>query len=205
MTESGTEDEAGARRRRRTEAYFAMWGVPATIPTDVLAVPCEPLAFASAAAVRGRALANCVMALRGQGLSQLESFAFADAYHVWEHLTFEENQFLLTEEPLGDEMLQAAWRYERLWVHLWALDRVRHLVFADTQVDTARAIEMCISEVALVRPADLRMREPKELLDAADIAWCASVIERAASTPMQSDVVHERAVAFDEIAPGWRS
>lgn len=182
-----------------------MWGVNATIPVEVLAVPAEPTSVASVAIVRGRALANCVVALRGQGLSQIEAFAFADAYRVWDHLTFEENQFLLTEEPGGDEMLQAAWRYERLWVQLWALHRVRHLVFADTQVDSAGAIETCISDVALVDESELRLRETKELLDAADIAWCATVVSLAASTPMQSGVVHERSAAFHEIIPGWRS
>ncbi len=205
MIQSGPEDDAAARRRRRTEAYFAMWAVNATIPIDVVAVPCEPIDVATVATVRGRVLANCVLALRGQGLSQLESFAFADAYQVWDHLTFEENQFLLTEEPGGDEMLQAAWRYERLWVQLWALNKVRHLGFSDTQVDTAKAIEMCVSEVALLQPSALLLREPKELLDAADVAWCASVVARAATTPMQPDVVHERAMGFDEIIPGWRA
>ncbi len=182
-----------------------MWGVNATILPEVVAVPPDSVDCITASEVRGRALASCLMALRGQGLSQIEAFAFADAYGVWDHLTFEENQFILTDEPTGDEMLQAAWRYERLWVHLWALGRVRHLAFTDTQVDSAKALEVCVAEVALADHASLALREHKELLDAADIAWCERAIVRATTTPMQPGVVHERAAAFDEIVYGWPS
>lgn len=191
------------RRRRRTEAYFAMWGVNVTIPVEVIPVPSESATMIDAEHAKGRALANCLVALRGQGLSQLEAFAFADAYGVWDHLTFEENQFLLTEEPTGDAMLQSAWRYERLWVLLWSLQVVRHVAFADQEVDTARALELCVSGVALADGQSLQLRSTKELLDAADIAWCAAVVARASSTPMRAGVVYERAAAYDELFPGW--
>ena len=206
-----TDDVASsARRRRRTEKYLAMWGVNATIPIEVVAVPADSLTVADVATVRGRALTHCLLALRGQGLSQLEAFAFADAYAVWDHLTFDENQFILSEEPTGDAMLQAAWRYERLWVLLWAFGSVRHLAFSDAEIDSAKAIETCVAEVALVSPASsehpagLQLRESKELLDAADVAWCSQVVTRASTTPMLPGVVHERAAAFDELLPGWR-
>jgi Domain of unknown function (DUF4272) len=195
------------RRRKRTEAYLAMWAVPATIPVDVLAVPTEDLATSVATAefLRGRALAAAVLALRGQGLSQLESFAFADAYSVWDHFTVSENDFILTEEPLGEAMLNAAWSYERLWVYLWAFGLVRHLAFADTQVDTAVAIRTCISGLATAPIESLSVRPIKELLDGADVAWCSAAVIRAGATTMQPSVVHERAAAFDDILPGWRA
>jgi Domain of unknown function (DUF4272) len=184
-----------------------MWGVNATIPIDVLRVPTEGVVtqVASAPYVGGRALSSAVLALRGQGLSQLESFAFADAYAVWDHLTVEENDFVLTEEPSGEAMLQAAWSYERLWVHLWALGFVRHLAFSDTQVDTAVAIETCISGLAAAPPESLVLRPMKELLDGADVAWSSASVAKATTTTMHPSVVHERAAAFDELFPGWRS
>jgi hypothetical protein len=185
-----------------------MWGVPAQVPADVMAVPSEShFDIADVEMCRSRGLATCVMALRGQGLSQLESFAFADAYEVWDHFTLVEHDFMLTEEPSGDEMLQAAWNYERLWIHLWAVGLVRHLAFSDTQVDSGAAIETCISGLATVSPESLQLRPAKELFDAADIAWCSEAIVRSSratgqQTTMHPSVVHERASAFRElIAP----
>jgi hypothetical protein len=177
-----------------------MWGVEAEVPVAVLAVPSESSSVVAAVtAIRGRALACCAVALRGQGLSQLESFAFADAYEVWDHFTLAEHDFILTEEPSGTDMLQAVWNYERLWVHLWALGLVRHLAFSDTQVDSALAIETCISGLATVPVEKLQLRPVKELLDGADVAWCSAAVVRAAETSMHPSVVHERAVAFREL------
>jgi Domain of unknown function (DUF4272) len=197
-------DEAH-RRRTRTQKYLSMWGVPAELPLDVLAPPVESsVVIADVATVRGRALGCCVIALRGQGLSLIETFAFADAYEVWDHFTVAENDFILTEEPTGAQMLQAAWNYERLWVHLWALGLVRHLAFSDTQVDSAAAIETCISGVATVVVDELTLRPVKELLDGADVAVCSAAIVHAAKasgqqTMMNPSVVHERALAFAEV------
>ncbi len=197
-------DEAH-RRRTRTQKYLSMWGVSAELPLDVLAPPVESSAVvADVASVRGRALACCVNALRGQGLSLIETFAFADAYEVWDHFTVSENDFILTEEPTGAQMLQAAWNYERLWVHLWALGLVRHLAFSDTQVDSAVAIETCISGAATVAVDALSLRPIKELLDGADVAMCSAAVARAAKSlgqqiTMNPSVVHERALAFAEL------
>jgi hypothetical protein len=202
---AGAEPDERARRRKRTEAYFNMWGVSVTIPADVIPVPDDGAVPVSVEQARGRALANCLLALRGQGLSQLEAFAFADAYEVWDHLTFDENQLILTEEPSGDAMLQAAWRYERLWVQLWALGVVRHMAFPDAEVDTSKALELCISRVALTPADSLQLNSRKDLLDAADIAWSAPIVMRAGASSLSAGVVHERAAAYDELFPGWRS
>ena len=193
------------KRRSRTQKYLSMWGVSAELPLDALAPLVEAsAAVADVATVRGRALACCVIALRGQGLSLVETFAFADAYEVWDHFTVEEHDFILTEEPTGAQMLQAAWNYERLWVHLWVLGLVRHLAFSDTQVDSALAIETAISGAATVAVDTLKLRPMKELLDGADVARCSAAVVRAAhamgqATTMNPSVVHERALAFDEV------
>jgi hypothetical protein len=200
-----TTDTEAAKRRTRTQKYLSMWGVQADVPLDVLPAPVETdVVVHEVATVRGRALACCVVALRGQGLSLRETFAFADAYEVWGHFTAAEHDFILTEEPGGDEMLQAAWNYERLWVHLWALGLVRHLAFSDTQVDSAAAIETCISSVATANADALALRPLKEILDGADVAICSAVVVRAAqssgqSVTMNPSVVHERALAINEL------
>jgi hypothetical protein len=188
------------RRRKRTEGYLALWNVPAAIPVEVFPVPMsQSFDIAHPATIRGRAMACVLIALRGQGLSQLETFAFADAYDVWPHLTVEEHDFVLTEEPSGDALLQHAWAYERAWVLMWAIHQVQHLAFADTPVDTSQVVETLISKVATVDASQFGYRLPKELYDAADIAWCAEIVAANAATSMNPSVVHERAQAFREV------
>jgi hypothetical protein len=204
VTDPSPEVVAGKAeiRRRRTSKYLSMWGVSAELDAVPVFVE-QDWALASAAAIRGRALACCVLALRGQGLSQIEAFAFADAYQVWPHFTLEEDQFILTEEPTGNELLQFAWLYERLWVHMWTLGVVRHLAFADTPVETAMALELCITSVAL-QPADaMALRDIKDVLDAADIARAEFAISQAAdaqglATTLHPGIVFERSQAFNE-------
>jgi Domain of unknown function (DUF4272) len=190
-------------RRRRTSKYLNMWGVSAELDA-VPVVTEDEWGLASVETIRGRALACCVLALRGQGLSQIEAFAFADAYQVWPHFTLEEDQFILTEEPTGNELLQFAWLYERLWVHLWTLGVVRHLAFADTPVETATALELCISAVALLPAEALSVRDIKAVLDAADVARAEHAISQAAdvqglATALHPGIVFERSQAFGEV------
>jgi hypothetical protein len=197
----GTSDIL-ARRRLRSVTYLRMWGVDVDVPPSALAVMGEADVLLPAVdAVRGRALATGLVALRGQGLSMSESFAFADAYEVWDHLSNDEHDFVLTEEPTGQELLQYAWRYERCQIHLWALGLVRHLPFLDTQVDSAVLLETLITKLATADPSTLTLRTPKELLDGADVAWCAGLVVRSnpGITAMHPSVVHERTVAFDEL------
>jgi hypothetical protein len=201
LSTTGTPDLL-ARRRLRSVTYLRMWGVDVDVPPSALAVMGETDVLGpSVEAVRGRALATGLVALRGQGLSLTECFAFADAYEVWDHLSHDEHDFVLTEEPTGEALLQYAWRYERCQIHLWALQLVRHLPFSDTQVDSASLLETLITKLATAEPSTLSMRTPKELLDGADVAWCAGLVVRSnpGITAMHPSVVHERAVAFDEL------
>ena len=190
------------RRRIRTLAYLRMWAVEA----DVSAVPVVESAnvgVRSIADIVGRAKSLCLVALKGQGLTQHEVFAFADAYAVWDALTVEENDFVLEPAPERPELVQYAWKYEGLWVLEWALGAVRHLAFPDAPCDHAEAARRFIASIVMAE-APLAVRPMKELLDAADVARCLDAVSlslranpvEGAERHLHHGVVHERGSVF---------
>ena len=209
MGEEPVLDEA-ARRRKRTCAYLSMWAVDA----DVTALP---VLIESAATVRkpldvvGRAKAMCLCALKGQGLSQREVFAFADAYEVWDHLTLSENDFVLEPDPPHADLVQHAWLSEGLWVLEWSLGLIRLLAFPDNSVDVAEATRVCIEGLCtpLNPPDPPSLRPAKDLLDAADVAFAfegISLVARAQGVPLPGNIhpgiVFERHNAFAWLVRG---
>lgn len=184
-----------AKRRKRTNAYLAMWGRPA----DTSVVPVvltDDAQVVDVGIARGRALSLALVALRGQGITQAEAFAFADAYGVWDHLTLAEHDFVLEPEPAGHDLIQFAWSFERLWIIEWALGVVRYVGFPDELVDTARALEACIVSVATVDSSELSLRPKKDLLDLADVTRCCVAL---GDGPVNRGVVIERARAFADL------
>ncbi len=192
--ESGGEFEA-AKRRKRTNAYLAMWGRPVDT-TQVPVVLAADAQVVDVSVARGRALSLALVALRGQGITQAEAFAFADAYAVWDHLTLAEHDFILEPEPVGHDLIQFAWSFERLWVIEWALGAIRYVGFPDELVDTAKALEACIVSIATVDESSLTMRSGKDLLDLADITRCCLAL---GDGPVMRGVVIERSRALADL------
>ena len=198
--------EESDKRRKRTIGYLGLWKVD----VDLDAVPvlvADEVVVRSSEDVCAHAVALCLLALKGQGLSQLETFAFADAYGVWDALDAAETDFILDMEPSGAAVLQYAWRYEGLHALEWALGLNNHLVFPVDTVDPARALELCIERIATRSGDDLpKLRGAKELLDAIDVARCLEAISATAAAQalpppadMHPGVVFERNDALNWI------
>ena len=193
----GPKDDLG-KRRERTYGYLRLWG----IETDLTLLPIvrAPLVPPTSASVCGRAAASALVALKGQGLSQLEVFAFADAYGVWPSLSADEDDFVLDDAPSSTQLVMFAWRFEQAFVFEWALGLVRHLRFPDAAVDTGRVMEHLMQRVLTISP-DQRplLRTAKELADSADVAFALQAIASAGQPPplgMLRSVAEERSAAF---------
>ena len=197
-----TVDES-LRRLRRSEKYLGMWAIGA----DTSAVPvitADRVGLPDVGDVHGRLLALVLLGLKGQGLGQVEVFAFADAYDVWPALDAAEHDFVLDDAAQQHDLVQAAWRFDAAWVLLWALGLVNHLVFPDRPCDPARVVEASLTGIAAVsagsRPG---LRPLGELLDSADVALRLRAVSDAAReaglampSGLDPGVVHERAAAF---------
>lgn len=200
MTDEPIADDLG-KRRDRTYTYCKLWG----IDTDLTVLPIvrAPLLIPSTAAVCGRATASSLVALKGQGLSLPEVFAFADAYEVWGDLTVDEHDFVLDDAPSPEQLVQFAWRFDQAFVFEWALGLVAHLRFPDASADSGRVMEQLVTQVLTVEPAQRPVvRTAKELADAADVAFALQAIAIAtAPEPAPLGIVRsvtiERAAAFE--------
>ena len=198
---SNPADDLG-KRRDRTYAYLKLW----RIDTDLTLLPIvrAPAMMRSSAEVCGRAGATALAALKAQGLSQLEVFAFADAYELWDALAVEENDFILDGDPAPTELVRYAWKYEQTFVLEWVLGLVAHLRLPDATVSNGRVTELLMTRI-LSLPSDLRpsVRPPKELADSADVAFALQAIASVPLSPgepppaaLLRSVVEERAAAF---------
>jgi hypothetical protein len=222
-TDDPSTDEA-ARRRKRTDAYCSLWAVPTVSFSNSSSAPSGsphdqvPVIVGAdrrvqpAAAIRWRAMSLALVALKGQGLSQHEVFGIADGWDLWDHLTLEENDFILDPSPTAQEMVNAAWRFEGVQVLAWAAGLVRHLAFADTPVDTGAMTELVVVSIAgSGEPEALgasvadswTLRPQGELLDGADIARRLAVVSQAALAAGVNPVVHPGIAHERDLAFGW--
>jgi Domain of unknown function (DUF4272) len=201
MNTEPSVDEA-TKRRKRTNAYLSMWAIDA----DLTAVP-VPVASAitlpTRDAVIGRAKALALCSLKGQGLTQHEVFAFADAYEVWGHITIAENNYILDPDPEPRIDVNNAWRYEGVKVLEWSLGLVRHLGFPEKPGDAAEIIKVCIEQLCASVDPSVELRPVKDLLDAADVARSLDAVAQvlaATGQPMPSGldagITFERQLAF---------
>jgi Domain of unknown function (DUF4272) len=212
-----TESE---RRRKRTIGYLKLWGIDADLST--LSVPLEATSIlATTAEIIGKAKVYCLLSLKGQGLTLREVFAFADAYELWPHVSVAENNYILDEAAPESDDVQYAWRYEALNALLWALGHSKHLGFPAQASDPAKAVERCMQVIlqptndtgkTALQPANQnpkdahrsrgKARAPKEILDAADVAFAVNAIAlsvpvgQPAPADLHRGVVYERALAF---------
>jgi hypothetical protein len=188
-----------AKRRKRTDGYLKLWNIVA----DLSPIPVRVASsahIANAEAIVGRAKALCLVSLKGQGLSQYETFAFADGYEVWDHLTLAEHDFVLDDAPSDVALLQYAWRYEGMLVLLWALGLSKHLGFPTEPYEPGKALEKCMTGVLAPtsgKHAPLERRSDKEILDAADIAAALHAIALASPASAATPGGLHRGVAFE--------
>jgi hypothetical protein len=201
MNAEPSVDEA-IKRRKRTNAYLSMWAIDA----DLTAVPvpvASEVALPTRDAVIGRAKALALCSLKGQGLTQHEVFAFADAYEVWGHISIAENNYILDPDPEPRIDVNNAWRYEGVKVLEWSLGLVRHLGFPEKPGDAAEIIKVCIEQLCATVDPSVELRSAKDLLDAADVARSLDAVAQvlaATGQPMPSGldagVTFERQLAF---------
>ncbi|MFM7977574.1 MAG: DUF4272 domain-containing protein [Pirellula sp.] len=149
--------------------------------------------------VANRAMALCIVAVKGEGLEQefidklIEKYALASAF------TPEEKEFISNPKPTQHDRVQFAWRYECFWVMLWALGYIDELGRPDTICDVKRAVSILRVNGRDGFLKNAKLRPQSELLDAADLIyryhWAvvdARVNQRDAPAGLDGGIVMER-------------
>ncbi len=141
------------------------------------------------AEVACRAMALCVVGLKGEGREQAVVQRLVRQYGIEDSLTPDERKFVSETAPAREDQVRFAWRHESYWVLLWALGLVDELGPADTMCDVGQAASVLqtLGREEFLRAAELRPQA--ELLDAADLAFRAReavVAARRANRPAPS-------------------
>lgn len=154
--------------------------------------------------VATRALALCVVAVKGEGLEQEIVEHIIKDYGLAGGFTPNEQKFIKDPKPSQHDRIQFAWRYECYWVMLWALGFIERLGRPDTICDVKQAVMIMQQNGRDGFMKMAKLRPQSEILDAADLIyryhWAvvdARVNGREAPAGLDGGVVMERHYALN--------
>ncbi len=154
--------------------------------------------------VATRAMALCIVALKGEGLEQEIIDTLIVEYKLASEFTPKEKEFINNPNPTQHDRVQFAWRYECYWVMLWALGYVDTLERPDKICDVQLAVSFLRENGrdGFLKQASLRSQG--EILDAVDLIyryhWAiidARIDDRDAPAGLDGGVVMERHYALN--------
>lgn len=200
--ESKVSDEAQARKERSI-AILKAEHVPYTEVLPVIETEAEATRRTTEE-VAVRAMALCIVALKGEGLGQEAIEKLVQEYELASAFTPNERQFIEDSEPSQYDRVQFSWRYECYWVMLWALEFIGELQRPDKICDVKEAVAILRDGARddFLERANLRAQH--EILDAADLYYryhwaCvdAQINGREAPAGLDPGVVMERHYALN--------
>ncbi len=201
--ESGWETLPSAHERKaRTEERMRSSGIPVSDPLPPIESDEEGLLRPPWEVAR-RASALVTVAARAEGLEQQRAIQFLQAWGLWEAASPREQAFLMNPHPAETERIQFLWRYECLWVMLWALGHIEKLNVPSSICDVRRAVKLVTGTSTDVFIGKSQLRPLEEVLDEADFIYrCHGAVKnaqvRGETVPggLDSSVVIERLVAL---------
>ena len=145
------------------------------IPT-VAHLPCivaeEEVQLRTKESIVQRTIAVAIAAARGEGLEDEIVQLLVEQFGASSFFSPEEQSFIQNQAPSEQDRAKFTWRYEDLWVFLWALGYVENLDFPNHICDVAKAvsfIQEAGSYAKLLEEA--KLHSSTEILDAADLVY----------------------------------
>ena len=157
-------------RKRRSIAVLTGEGVPINEHLPTIEAEAEALRR-TADEVALRALALSVAAVKAESLDQGLTERLIGQFRLAGAFTPEEQAFIASPQPSTKERSKFGWRYECLWVLLWALGFAEKLGRPDHIMDAGQGVGIInrLGRDGFV--AQARLRPAAELLDAADLIY----------------------------------
>jgi hypothetical protein len=118
-----------------------------------------------------RALALSVVAVKAESLDQVLTQQLIARFQLEGAFTPEEQAFIANPQPSARERNKFGWRYECLWVLLWALGFAEKLGRPDHIMDAGQGVGIIKRLGRGGFLAQARLRPAAELLDAADLIY----------------------------------
>ncbi len=197
-----TSEEA-LQRRIRSIAILKGENVPYIDHLPVIETTTEAK-FRTSEEVANRAMALCIVAVKGEGLEQKIIDELVAKYKLAEALTPKEKAFIQNPSPTSQDRITFSWRYESYWVMLWALGYVEKLDRPDKLCNVSHAVSILQKLGADEFMKNAKLRSPAEILDAADLIyryhWAteeARLKGKASPAHLESGVIMERHYALN--------
>ena len=195
--EAKVSDEAETRKDRSI-AILKAENVPFLEHLPLIATEAESTRRTTEQ-VATRAMALCIVAVKGEGLEQEIIDQLIDDYKLASAFTPKEKEFIENPHPTQHDRIQFAWRYECYWVMLWALGYIDKLERPDKICDVKLAVSFLRKNGRAGFLKKSKLRSQSEILDAADLIyryhWAvvdARVNNRDAPAGLDGGVVMER-------------
>lgn len=155
--------------------------------------------------VARRASALVTVAARAEGLEQQRALQFLQAWGLWEAASPREQAFLLNPQPAESDRIQSLWRYECLWVMLWALGHVESLGMPTTICDVRRAVKTVTGTSPDIFIGQSNLRPLHEIMDEADLIYrCHWAVKDAHARGEQPPAGLDRGVVIERhVALNW--
>jgi hypothetical protein len=162
-------DEAHVRKERSI-ASLKSEAVPFVEHLPVIATEAESTRRTTEQ-VATRAVALCIVAVKGEGLEQEILERVVEDYKLESAFTPKEKEFIDNSNSSQDDRIQFAWRYESYWVVLWALGFIDNLERPDQICDVEFAASILHENGRDGFLQTAKLRSQAELLDAADLIY----------------------------------
>lgn len=157
-------------RKKRSEAILAKEGVPFISHLPVIEDE-NTAKSRSPEEIAWRAMAICVVAVKGEGLEQERVLEIIDEYQLDRFFSPKEREFIYSDAPSERERIRFSWQYECYWVLLWALGYIEELSRPDQICDVSFAVGLMIDRSAEEFIRDAKLRSFQEILDEADLIY----------------------------------
>lgn len=160
-------------RRRRSWRLLESEGIPTSDATPLLP-DADQTQRRETQPVIQRTLCLLMVALRGEGLEEAVVEEMVTRYGVQtEWWSPNESSFISEDGELSESRRAPyAWRYESLWMFLWALGFMEDPGFPDQLCDASAAVGIVHDRGPTEFREEAELRDQEELLDMTDLIMC---------------------------------
>lgn len=192
-------------RKERSHALLRRAGVPINVNLPMIETQ-SSAKFRTAQEVARRATVLAILAARAEpgGATREQAMGLLKNRGVEDDLTEGEREFLKIEEPTDEQRVQFTWRYEGVFVMLWALGHYTELGPPDHICDVREIIGKIIRSAPEDFVGKAKLRDGSEILDEADLIyrynWAATdarINGREQPAGIHPGVIYERHYALN--------
>jgi hypothetical protein len=158
------------QRKEKSEKILESHVVPVNTELPVIESESE-VNLRSQEEIVDRALCLSAVSLKGEGLEKGDVDDFIAKHAIKEKLSPAEKKFIDKEEVTHNDRIQFSWRYEALWVMLWALRYVDKLDYPSDICSPSDAIKTIVADGGDGFRENARLRDLSEILDEADLIY----------------------------------